>query len=152
MNIPKKLKDDTDHTIFQSIYILLRKPVGDKNCSKHIGRNFARIEYVRGKIFQSMIDIELFNPTSHVLVDCQRSCFIVFLLKELKETASEKNEHIIGESMKRGPSGRPDTNYFLAHHYNYIHQKMVIFMNFQQSFRRLLLILQQGLVILQRLS
>ena len=21
--------------------------------------------------------------------------------------------------MKRGPSGRPDTNYFLAHHYNY---------------------------------
>lgn len=63
--------------------------------------------------------MELFNPTSHVLVDCQRSCFIVFLLKELRETASEKNEHIIGKSMKRGPSGRPDTNYFLAHHYNY---------------------------------
>ena len=57
--------------------------------------------------------MELFNPDLYALVDCLRSCFIVFLRKELKETATEKNKHITGKSIIGGPSGRPDTKYLL---------------------------------------
>ena len=39
--------------------------------------------------------MKLFNPTSHVLVDCLHFCFIVFLRKELKETATKKNKHTV---------------------------------------------------------
>ena len=41
--------------------------------------------------------------------------FIVVLRKELKEMAEEWNEHIISKSSNGGPSGRPDTMYFLPH-------------------------------------
>ena len=41
-----------------------------------------------------MVDLELFNPASHVLVDCLKFCFIGVLRKELKEIAEGWNEHV----------------------------------------------------------
>ena len=41
-------------------------------------------------------------------------CFGV-LRKECKEITEEWNEHIITKSSNGGPSGRPDTMYFLLH-------------------------------------
>ena len=62
-----------------------------------------------------MVDLELFNPASRVLVDCLKFCFIRVLRKELKEKAEEWNEHIISKNSNGGPSSRPDTMYFLPH-------------------------------------
>ena len=62
-----------------------------------------------------MVDLELFNPASRVLVDCLKFCFICVLRKELKEMTEMWNEHIISKSSNGGPSGRPDTMYFLPH-------------------------------------
>ena len=41
-----------------------------------------------------MVDLELFNPASRVLVDCLKFCFIGVLSKELKEIAEGWNEHV----------------------------------------------------------
>ena len=62
-----------------------------------------------------MVDLELFNPVSRVLVDCLKCCFVGVLPKELKEMAEVWNEHIISKSSNGGPSGRPDTMYFLPY-------------------------------------
>ena len=62
-----------------------------------------------------MVDLELFNLASRVLVDCLKFCFIGVLRKELKEMAEEWSEHIISKSSNGGPSSRPDTMYFLHH-------------------------------------
>ena len=55
------------------------------------------------------------NYSAHALVDCLKFCFTGVLHKELKEMAEEWNEHIISKSSNGGPSGRPDTMYFLPH-------------------------------------
>ena len=39
--------------------------------------------------------MKLVNPAFHVLVDCLHFCFIAFLRKELKETATKKNKHTV---------------------------------------------------------
>ena len=62
-----------------------------------------------------MVDLELFNPASRVLVDCLKFCFIGVFFKELKQMAEECNEHIISKSSNGWPSGRLDTMYFLPH-------------------------------------
>ena len=62
-----------------------------------------------------MVDLELFNSASRVLVDCLKFCFIDVLRIELKKMAEEWNEHIISKSSNEGPSGRPDAMYFLPH-------------------------------------
>ena len=64
-----------------------------------------------------MVDLELFNPASPVLVDCLKFCFIGVLRKELKEMAEEWNEHIISKSSNGGSSSisgviRPVLNFF----------------------------------------
>ena len=66
-----------------------------------------------------MVDLELFNPASRVLVDCLKFCFIGILRKELKEMAEEGNEHIISKSSNGRPSGRSDSMYFLTHLFHY---------------------------------
>ena len=38
--------------------------------------------------------------------------------KELNTVTNEWNQHIISKSMNGGPSGRPDTTFFLPHLYN----------------------------------
>ena len=62
-----------------------------------------------------MVDLELFNPTSRVFIDCLKFCFISVLRKELRKMVEEWNEHIISKSSNGGPSGRPNTMYFLPH-------------------------------------
>ena len=62
-----------------------------------------------------MVDLELFNPASRVLVNCLKFCFIGVLRKEFKAMAEEWNEHIISNSSNGGPSRRLDTMYFLPH-------------------------------------
>ena len=65
-----------------------------------------------------MVDKEIFNRGSSILLDCLRSCFIVFPLKAPKEMPTEWNEHTLSKNIRGGPSGRPVTMYSLPHHYN----------------------------------
>ena len=74
-----------------------------------------------------MVDLELFNPASPVLVDCLKFCFIGVLRKELKEMAEEWNEHIISKSSNGGSSSisgviRPVLNFFFFFFYDNISQ------------------------------
>ena len=66
----------------------------------------------------SVIDTELFNRASNILLDCLQSCFNVFSRKELKEMTTKWNEHILSKNIRERPSGRPATMYSLPHHYN----------------------------------
>ena len=43
----------------------------------------------------SLVDLELFDPTDSVQVDCLRFCFIELLCEEVKEVATALNQHII---------------------------------------------------------
>lgn len=130
--IPKKLKadDGTEHSIIEPIHITLRDLVGDENAvdsfsivpSPHNQRIESYWSKLRGdrmgwwqEFFRDMIDLELFDPSDPVLVDCLRFCFMNILRAELKELVEEWNEHIISKSINGGPSGRPDTMYFLPH-------------------------------------
>ena len=114
-SIPKKLKadDGTEHAIIQPIHSLLRDSVGDDNSvnsfsivpsmrNKRIEAYWSKLQQDRigwwQDFFRDMVDVELFNPASRVLVDCLEFCFIVVLRKELKEMAEEWNEHIISKS------------------------------------------------------
>ena len=122
-SISKKLKadDGTEHAIFQPIHILLRDSVGDNNSvnlfsivpSTHNQRIEAYCSKLRQDriawcqvFFRDMVDLELFNPASRVLVECLKFCFIGVLPKDLNEMAEEWNEHIISKSNNGGPSGR----------------------------------------------
>ena len=131
-SIPKKLKadDGTKHAIIQLIHILLRDSVGDSNSvtsfsivlSTHnqwIEAYWSKLRQDRigwwQDLFREIVDLELFNSASHVLVDCLKFCFIGVLSEKLKEMTEEWNEHVISKSSNRGPSDRPDTMYFLPH-------------------------------------
>ena len=122
--------DGTEHAIIQPIHILLPDSVGDNNSvnsfsvipSTHnqwIEAYWSKLRQDRigwwQDFFRDMVDLELFNPASHALVDCLKFCFIGVLRKELKEMADEWNEHITSKSSNGGPSGRPDTMYFLGY-------------------------------------
>ena len=68
-----------------------------------------------------MVDLGSYDPTDHVQVQCLRYCFMDIVQKELNLTAAEWNQHIISRSANGGPSGRPDTIYFLPHLYDVEH-------------------------------
>ena len=68
--------------------------------------------------FQDMVDMGLYNPSYQVHVECLRYCFTSTIRKELSTVANEWNQHIISKSMNGGPSGRPDTMFFLPQLYN----------------------------------
>ena len=131
-SILKKVKadDDTEYAIIQPIHILLRDAVADNNSVNSFSiapsMHNQRIEAYWSKLrqdrigwwkdfFRDIVDLELFNPASRVLVDCLKFCFICVLRKELKEMAAKWNEHIISKSSNGGPSGRPVTMCFLPH-------------------------------------
>ena len=59
-----------------------------------------------------MVDLELFNLASRVLVDCPKFWFSGVLRKKPKEFAEEWNEHIILKNSNDGPFGH--FNLFLA--------------------------------------
>ena len=60
----------------------------------------------------------LYNPSDQVQAERLRYCFTNTIRKELNTVANEWNQHIISKSMNGGPSGRPDTMFFLPHLYN----------------------------------
>ena len=114
----------------QPIHILLRDSAGDNNSVNSFSivpsTHNQRIEAYWSKLrqdrigwwqyfFRDMVDLELFNPASRVLVDCLKFCFIGVLRKALEEMEEEWNEHIISRSSNGEPYGRPDTMYFVPH-------------------------------------
>ena len=65
-----------------------------------------------------MVDLRLYDPTDHVQDECLKYCFMDIVRKELNSVAVEWNQHIISRSINGGPSGQPDTMYFLPHLYD----------------------------------
>ena len=61
-----------------------------------------------------MVDLDLFSNDDPVLLEAIRFCFMRLLQKELKETASDWNVHIISLNRYQGPRGRPDTMHFFT--------------------------------------
>ena len=51
---------------------------------------------------RDMVDLELFNPPSRVLVDWFKFCFTGILRKEPKEMVEEWHEHIISKTRASG--------------------------------------------------
>ena len=68
--------------------------------------------------FQDMVDMGLYNLSDQVQVECLRYCFTNTIGKELNTVANEWNQRIISKSMNGGPSGPPETIFFLTHLYN----------------------------------
>ena len=62
-----------------------------------------------------MIDLDVYDPSDPVILDCARFCFMGILRKELLTVANDWNQHLISKSKNDGPSGRPDTIFFLPH-------------------------------------
>ena len=67
------------------------------------------------RLFQDMVDLELYNSSNPIIVDCLRFCFMHIIRKELFSVANEWNQHLISKSRNSGPSGRPDSMFFLPH-------------------------------------
>ena len=65
-----------------------------------------------------MIELELYEPSDSVQIDCLRYCFMNILRNELYIVAVEWNHHILSKSINIGPNRRPDTMFFLPHLYN----------------------------------
>ena len=60
-----------------------------------------------------MVDLGVYYQTDHVQVECLRYCFVGIVRKELNSIAVEQNQYINSRSVNGGPSGRPNTMYFL---------------------------------------
>ena len=133
--LPVNVKDDdgTEHSLVQPIHLLLRDVDGSdpdlELFSIVTSPANQRIEalwsiLLRDKIgwwkrlFQDMVDLDLFSNDDSVLLEAIRFCFMRLLRRELKKIASDWNVHIIASSRYQGPRGRPDTMYFLPHLYN----------------------------------
>lgn len=133
--VPKTLKadDGTEHSLIEPIHICLREPTAGNTASNSFSIVSSpvnqRIESYWSKLrkdrpgwwksfFEDMIDLELFNADNPVLVDCLRFCFMHIIRDELYSVANEWNQHLISKSLNGGPSGRPDTMFFLPHLYN----------------------------------
>ena len=67
-----------------------------------------------------MVDLELFDPSDPVQVDCLRFCFTELLREEVTKVAAAWNQHIISHHRNGGPTGRPDIMFFLPHTYDTI--------------------------------
>ena len=69
---------------------------------------------------QNLLDLELFDPTDPVQVDCLRFCFIELFREEVTEVATAWKQHIISHHKNGGLTERPDIMFFLAHTYDTI--------------------------------
>ena len=130
--IPKTLKadDGTENSMIQPIHVCLREPTSGINAVRSFSIISSplnqRIESYWSKLrqdrpgwwksfFQDMVDLELFNASDPVLLDCIRFCFMHLIRNELYSVANEWNQHLISKSINCGPSGRPDSMFFLPH-------------------------------------
>ena len=62
---------------------------------------------------QDLVDLELFDPSDLVQVDCVRFCFIDLLREEVTEVATAWNQHITSHHKNGWRTGRPDIMFFL---------------------------------------
>ena len=130
--VPKKLKadDGTEHSLIEPIHIALRDIRNDEDVissfsivtsplNQRIEAYWSKLKQDRmgwwKRLFQDMLDLDMFDPSDPVVLDCARFCFMTLIRKELIGIANEWNQHIISKSLNGGPSGRPDTMYFLPH-------------------------------------
>ena len=70
--------------------------------------------------FKDLRDLNLFNDSDPLHIECIRFCFMQILRKELHQVAELWNEHIISPSKfgnNSGPRGKPDCMFFLPHLY-----------------------------------
>ena len=64
-----------------------------------------------------MVDLEIFDPSELVSLDCIRFCFMNILRKELTDITNEWNRHLLSPNKSNTPSVRPDVMYFLLYLY-----------------------------------
>ena len=135
---PRKMRSDdgTENSLVEALHTYLRYSTSNDNtdlCCFAIGRSTAnqRIEAYWSQLvkdapgwwinfFKDLRDLNLFNDSDPVHVECIRFCFMHILRKELYQVAELWNQHIISSSKfgnSSGPRGRPDCMYFLPHLY-----------------------------------
>ena len=68
---------------------------------------------------QDLVDLELFDPSDQVQVDCLRFCLVKLFREEVTEVATALNQHIISHHRNDGPTGRLDF-FFFYHTYDTI--------------------------------
>ena len=67
-----------------------------------------------------MVDLDLFDPSDPVQVDCLRFCFTQFLREEVTELATMWNQHIRLRHRNGRPTGRPGIMFSLLQTYDTI--------------------------------
>lgn len=138
--VPRKMRSDdgSENSLVEAIHTYLRYSNSngdnaDLSCFA-IGRSTAnqRIEAYWSHLvkdgpgwwisfFKDLRDLNIFNDSDPVHIDCIRFCFMHILRKELYEVAELWNQHCISPSKfgnSSGPRGRPDCMYFLPHLYD----------------------------------
>jgi len=130
--VPRKLKadDGTEHSLIEPIHIALRSLSNEENVlgsfsivtsplNQRIESYWSKLKQDRigwwRRFFLDMMDLDMFDPSDPVVLDCVRFCFMGLIRKELVDIANEWNQHLISRSLNGGPNGRPDTMYFLPH-------------------------------------
>lgn len=135
---PRKMRSDdgSENSSVEALHTYLTYNTSNDNtnlCCFAIGRSTAnqRIEAYWSQLvkdgpgwwinfFKDLRDLNLFNDSDPVQVECIRFCFMHILRKELHQVAELWNQHIISSSKfgnSSGPRGRPDCLYFLPHLY-----------------------------------
>ncbi len=138
---PQKIRSDdgSENSLIEAIHTYLRYSNSDNDtpvdsCCFAIGRSTAnqRIEAYWSHLvkdgpgwwinfFKDLRDLNLFNDSDPIHIECIRFCFMQILRKELHQVAQLWNEHIISPSKfgnSSGPRGKPDCMFFLPHLYD----------------------------------
>lgn len=130
--IPNKIKadDGTEHSLIEPIHISLRDSNGDCEAldtfsivsspvNQRIEAYWSKLRRDRPgwwvSFFKDLVDRDLYDPSDAVLLDCARFCFMRLIREEIRTVKQEWNQHLIFKSKNGGPSGRPNTMYFLPH-------------------------------------
>lgn len=128
-----KADDGTEHALIEPMQIYLRSLSDD---TENVASSFSittspqnqriesywallqrdRIGWWR-RFLQDATDVDILFTSDPVMLDCIRYCFMALIRKDLKSVSEEWNAHIISRSRNGGPSGRPNTMYFLPHLY-----------------------------------
>jgi len=70
-------------------------------------------------LFEDLADLNLLQTSDPVMVDCLRYCFIAIIRRDLQSVKEDWNNHLISKGRgNKGPTGRPNSMYFLPHLYD----------------------------------
>ena len=139
--VPQKIRSDdgSENSLIEAIHTYLRYANSDNDtpsdsCCFATGRSTAnqRIEAYWSHLvkdgpgwwinfFKDLRDLNLFDDSDPLHVECIRFCFMQILRKELHQVAELWNEHVISPSKfgnNSGPRGKPDCMFFLPHLYD----------------------------------